>query len=130
MVARKAIGERQRRGGLALIIVVGVLAVLAVIALAFVMMAELERKASQQRMLSTKAYLLARSGIEDGLARIGMGQDPDDPANRYYGEDWDASGGALSVFEAAQEVYSPGTPNRTDCPLRQAMRPTWFRRTS
>lgn len=116
------------RRGIALIIVVGTLSVLAVVATAFVMMAELERKAAHQRMLSLKAYLLARSGVEDALARLGAGQDPDLSASRYGGEDWDNSGGALSALESAQEVYRAGVANRFDCPIRHAMRPTFFKR--
>ena len=111
------------RRGLALIVVVGVLGVLAVLAVAFVTMAQLERRASQQRMNAAKAYLLARSGIEDALARLSLGQDP-----AYGGEDWDGSGGALSAFETAQEVYRQGSPDLAGCPVRHAMRPSFFER--
>jgi type II secretory pathway component PulK len=76
--------------GLALLIVVGVLGLLAVLATAFVTMAQLERRASQQRLFATKAFLLARSGLEDALARLAAGQDLHAVSNRYFGEDWDA----------------------------------------
>ncbi len=113
----------QRRG-LALLVVVAVLGILAVLAAAFVTMAQLERRASMQRLYATKALLLARSGIEDALARLHSGQDPDLPGSRYGGEDWDADG-ALSAFEGQQEVIKPGTLNRMDCPLKQALRPSF-----
>jgi len=63
----------MRRKGLALLIVVGVLGILAMLAMAFLTMAQLERRASAQRLYATKALLLARSGVEDALARIATG---------------------------------------------------------
>ena len=80
------------RSGLALLIVVGVLGILAVLAATFVTLARLERRASLQRLHATKALLLARSGLEDALARVSAGQDPEASVNRYAGEDWNASG--------------------------------------
>jgi hypothetical protein len=117
------------RSGLALLIVAGVLGILAVLAAAFVTLAQLERRASRQRLHATKALLLARSGIEDALARLSAGQDPSRPGSDYGGEDWDGDG-ALSAFEAQQEVYRPGSANLLDCPLRHAMRPSFFERVS
>jgi len=64
------------RRGLALVVVTAVLGVLAVLATCFVTLARIERRASQQRLNATKAFLLARCGIEDTLARIRSGQDP------------------------------------------------------
>jgi len=64
------------RRGLALVVVTAVLGVLAVLATGFVTLARIERRASQQRLNATKAFLLARSGIEDALACLQMGQDP------------------------------------------------------
>jgi len=66
-----------RRTGLVLVIVVGVLGVLAVLGTAFVPLASIERRASQQRIHASRAYLLARSGLEDALARLDAGQDPE-----------------------------------------------------
>ena len=91
-----------RRRGLVLVVVVGVLGVLAVLGMAFVTMARLERRASQQRLQASRALLLARSGLEDALARLDMGQDPLDASNRYGGENWDGdAAGLLSALEAA-----------------------------
>ncbi len=120
-----------RRRGLVLVIVVGVLGILVVLGSAFVMMARLERKASQQRVNATRATLLARSGLEDGLARLEAGQDPETASSRYRGENWDGSSdGLLSPGEAAQETYrrtGAGTPADEDaCPVQQAMRPSFF----
>ncbi len=67
---------RQVASGLALVVVVGVLGVSVILAVCFVTLARLERRASQQRIHATQALLLARSGIEDALARIAQGQDP------------------------------------------------------
>ncbi len=119
------------RQGLALLIVLGVLGVLATLGVAFVTMAQLERKASQQRLLSTKALMLARSGLEDAQARLSAGQDPCLAQNAYGGENWDGSAdGLLSAFEADQQLYRvtpAGTAADTDsCPVRQALRPSFF----
>ena len=62
------------RRGLALILVVGVLALMAVMGSAFVMLSRLERRAAHQRLHATQALLLARSGLEDALARVSAGQ--------------------------------------------------------
>ena len=118
--------SKHRRRGLALILVAGVLAILAVLAAAFVTMAQLERRASQQRLNATKARLLARSGIEDGIARILNGQDPLDASSSYGGEDWNLSGGVLDAFEKSQEVYRRGQADREACPARHALRPSFF----
>ena len=117
----------MRRDGLALIVVAGVLGILAVLAAAFVTMAQLERRASRQRLHVTKATLLARSGIEDAVARLGAGQDPDLPGTRYGGEDWllDGDQGPGS-FDRQQEVYGPGRLDVESCPARQALRPSFF----
>jgi hypothetical protein len=110
--------------GLALLIVVGVLGILAVLAAAFVTMAQLERRASRQRLAATKAMLLARSGIEDALARLAAGQ-----VSFYGGEDWDLSG-TLNGVEVASEVFKPGTLDVETCPADQAMRPSFFAKDS
>ncbi len=62
------------RRGLSLVLVVGVLGVMSVLAVCFVTLAQLERKAGRQRTDTTRAILLARSGLEDALARISAGQ--------------------------------------------------------
>ncbi len=105
--------------GLALIVVIGVLGVLAVLAMAFAAMAQMERKASAQRVHAVKATLLARSGLEDALARLEARQDP-----AYGGEDWDASG-VLDGPEPVAEVYGPGRLDVEACPVRAALRPSW-----
>ena len=115
----------RSRPGLALLLVVGVLGILAVLAAAFVTMAQIERRASRQRLNATKAGLLARSGIEDALARLCAGQDPDLPGSAYKGEDWDDDG-AVTGLESAAEAYRPGQANLSDCPVRHAMRPSFF----
>ena len=113
------------RRGLALIVVVGILGVLAILSVTFVTMTRLERKASQQRLHATKAFFLARSGIEDALARLGAGQDPGVAGSSYGGEDWDNSN-TLNGFEGAAELYQAGTLNRDDCPVRHAMKPSYY----
>ena len=111
--------------GLALIVVVGVLAILSVMAMAFVTLARLERSASQQRTLSTKALLLARSGLEDALARLALDQDTEDPANAYGGEDWNGNG-MLDGLEIPAEVYRITVADRDACPVRHALRPSFY----
>ncbi len=117
----------HRRNALALILVVGVLGVLAILSICFITLARLERRASQQRIHQTQALLLARSGMEDALARMGMGQDSMADASRYLGEDWDADG-LLNGSEIGAEVFRPGVLDRDRCPPRYALRPSWAHR--
>ncbi len=113
--------DRTARRGLALLIVVAILGVMTVLATCFVTVARLERRASQQRLNGTKAFLLARSGLEDALARIHAGQDPDFAVSRFRGADRDANG-MISVPEGAFYPRGVGDP---DPPARKALRPTW-----
>jgi len=76
------------RRGVILIVVSAVLGVLAVLATCFITLARLERQASQRRLLSCKAFLLARSGLEDARARLDAGQDPSAVASRHGTGDW------------------------------------------
>ncbi len=119
----------MRRRALALIVVLGILGVLGILATCFITLSRLERQASQRRIHQTQALLLARSGIEDALARMHAGQDAVVPGNAYQGEDWDGNG-QLSVFEADQEIFrrtGAGTaPDTSTCPVEQAMRPSFF----
>lgn len=119
------------RGGLALVLTVSVLGVLGALSVGFVVLAQTERRSSLHRLHATQAFLLARSGLEDALARLSAGQDPTHPSARFAGEDWDdMPGGLLSSFEAQQERFLPtgaGTPaDRETCPVRDAMRPSFF----
>ena len=114
--------------GLALIVVAGALAVLAVLATTFVAVSQMERRASAHRLAATRAVLLARSGLEDALARLASGQDSSLGADRYGGEDGDLSGGTLDVFESAQERYRPGTADVETCPPAEALRPSFAAR--
>lgn len=111
---------------MALLLVVAVLALLALLAAALSTLARLERQATAQRAETTRARLLARSGLEDAAARLSGGQAPD-----YGGEDWDGDG-TLSSYEAAQEDYrrtGVGTPADWDaCPAVHALRPSFFAR--
>jgi hypothetical protein len=122
----------MRRDGIALILVAGVLSLLAVLAAAFITLVQLERKAARQRLYTTKARLLARSGFEDALARLGDGQAPEASSNRYRGEDRNDDGVVNAGPEEEGQVYRPspaGTPADTDaCPVRQALRPSFSRR--
>ncbi len=122
----RALGSLVRpRSGLALIVIVGILGITAILATCFITMARLERRASQQRVHATQAFLLARSGMEDLLARTARGQDLLSSVNRYAGEDWNANG-ALDGSEGGEELFRPGILNLEDCPLPQAMRPAFF----
>ncbi len=111
----------QRRAGLALIVIVGILGILCVLTVAFATLARLERKASQQRIHTTRAFFLARSGMEDALARLSSGQDPLAAESRWGGADLDADG-LLAASETAQYETAAAA---TDPPARKALRPTW-----
>jgi len=107
--------------------VIAVLGITTILALCFISMSRLERKASRQRLNATQALLLARSGIEDVLARLASGQDPLMNGTGYAGEDWDASG-ALNGLEVSAEAFHRGSLNQGDCPLPCSLRPSFFRR--
>ncbi len=117
---------KRPRAGLALMVVVGILGVLTLLATAFVTLARLERRASQQRLNASRALLLARSGLEDAMARLGAGQDPLAAGSDYRGQDWDADG-ILGSFEAQQ---GPPASSFDACPVSQALRPSFHARTS
>ncbi len=68
-------------------VVLGILGILAVLATCFTTLAQLERRASGRRVNASRSLLLARSGLEDVLARIDAGQDPEDAASAYGAED-------------------------------------------
>ncbi len=92
------------RRGFLLLIVVGILGIVAVLATCFVTLARLERLASQRRTHAVKAYLLARSGIEDALARLSAGQDPE---VRPGFDAVNASGTALGYSGALKGDHAP-----------------------
>src|SRR3989338_541882 len=92
-------------------------------------MARLERRASEQRINATRALFLARSVLEDGMARLAAGQDPAAAGSRYAGEDWDASG-ILDGVEGGQEVFRTGILDTDNCPARHALRPSFFARSA
>ncbi len=112
--------------GIALLVVLGILGVLAVLATAFMTLARMERRASHRRTHATRAFLLARSGLEDVLARLASGQDPDRSPGRWGASDADADG-VLNVVERAQHVGAVPTPEEDleACRIRDALRPTW-----
>ena len=89
--------------GFALLVVVGVLGGLSVLAAAFVTMAQMERRASEQRVHATQAFLLARSGIEDALARLAAGQQ-----TGYGGRTGRPT--ALTLMTSPRRPSSPGFP--------------------
>lgn len=111
-----------RRPGLALVVVSGTLAVMALLGGAFATLARLERRASAERVLATRALLLARAGLEDATARLAAGQTP-----LYGGEDW-AGNGLLDTYNQGQQVFMPAALNTLDCPVRHALRPSFFAR--
>jgi hypothetical protein len=105
---------------------VGVLGLLAMLAVAFVTMAQLERRASMQRLYATKASLLARSGLEDALARLSAGQDASRLDTQYRGEDFDGNGILDTGVETSEQLFNPAALDTDECPLRQALRPSFF----
>lgn len=113
------------RRGIALLLTSGVLGVLSLLAVAFVVLVHLERRAGRRAFDASKALLLARSGLEDSLARLGTGQDPETDTSRFLGEDHDASG-LLDGPEVAAETFGIGALNVADCPARGALRPSFY----
>lgn len=108
------------RSGIALLLVLGILGLMAVASVAFTTLTQMERRASLGRIHASKATLLARSGLEDAVARLSAGQ-----TATYEGEDWDNSN-TLNGLEAASERFKPGILDRETCPVREALRPSFF----
>lgn len=113
------------RRGIALVLATAVLAILGVLATGFATLAQTERRAATQRLMISRAELLARSGVEDAMARVCAGQDPSHAQSRYLGEDHNGSG-TLDGPEAGSEVTGAGILNIEDCPLAESQRPSFF----
>ncbi len=62
--------EETRRRGVALLVVMGVLALLALLATSFATLARVERATSRNHLDQVRARLLAQSGVEEALARL------------------------------------------------------------
>lgn len=108
--------------GFVLVLVSGVLALLAVLAAAFVSASSSSRGAMASRVAGTRAGLLARSGMERALAELERGAAPE-----YGGEDYDGDGAwAVVGPEREGQAYRPARLDTVDCPAALALRPTYF----
>ncbi|MDP3787607.1 MAG: hypothetical protein Q8R05_08730, partial [Candidatus Omnitrophota bacterium] len=67
---KRSVNTKERKGGVALIISVGILALLAMIATSFAINMQLEYKAAVNQLNYTKATVLAEAGIEKVMADI------------------------------------------------------------
>lgn len=106
--------------GLALILSVAVMGLLGLLGAAFLRIMTLERQAAAQRKDRALAVLMARSGLEDALARLSMLQDPNRPGSAFLGEDLDGNG-LLSAREREAQVLDPSRLNTADCPVEYAL---------
>ncbi|MFC1588420.1 PilX N-terminal domain-containing pilus assembly protein [Planctomycetota bacterium] len=88
---RSPIPDSQK--GIVLLVVLGVLALLSVLAITFVKMTQLERNISRNYVDRTRAVLIAESGIEAAIARLGQFR-----------------GGVIGAEEFAQMQYNPDNP--------------------
>lgn len=86
--------RRKRRAGAVLLIVLGILAIMSVMTLSFMKMAQLERNISNNYVNRTRAILAAESGVEYAIARL-----------RGF------SGGVLSPDEILSIQFNPDDPN-------------------
>lgn len=107
--------------------VCSVLGLLALLAVGFVVMVQMERKGSLMRLYATRALLLARSGVEDARARLQAGQ----AVPAYGGENWDGdAAGLLSPLEASQQTFhvtgAGSVADTAACPVAHSMRPSFF----
>lgn len=114
----------------ALIVTLGVLALLSLIAFTFASLANLERRVSRNYVDTARARLLAQSGIDYALFRLR------DPAtaeewSRYGGEDWNGdyvsltSPGADAPTDDAQGNEN-SVCDAVNAPLRCARRPSFW----
>ncbi|MFC1586748.1 PilX N-terminal domain-containing pilus assembly protein [Planctomycetota bacterium] len=97
-----------KRKGIVLIVVLGVLALLSVLAITFVSMTRLEKAIASNYVDRTRAILTAESGIDHAIACLLA-----------------MNGGALSAQDAAALQYNPDDPAK---PLEQAEQPSFMAR--
>ncbi len=140
--------ERAGRRGAALIVSLSVLVVLSLLATVFAGMAEVERTISRNYVDDVRARMLAETGIQEAVARIRRAMergedlnrngvlDPGEDADgngrldaswpsfsawRYHGEDRNANG----VLDPGEDVDGDGRLDLLDCPLEDALRPSF-----
>ncbi|MBI2931034.1 MAG: hypothetical protein HYY16_05235 [Planctomycetes bacterium] len=102
--------SRPRQGAV-LVVVLGVLTILALLATTFALIQSTERSVSRSYLDGVRARLLARSGIEDGVARLkdlfpARSFDPANKAWRYYGNSLDETQPAFDL-----PLYLAGNPS-------------------
>ncbi|MFC1587663.1 PilX N-terminal domain-containing pilus assembly protein, partial [Planctomycetota bacterium] len=96
--------KNRKTGGIVLIVVLGVLALMSVLAITFVSLTRLERSISKNYVNRTKALMIAESGIENAIIKI---------------QSWS---GALSPAELADMSYNPSAPEAS---LQDAEQPSF-----
>ncbi len=89
---RRKVNTKERKGGVALIMSVGILALLAMIATSFAINMQLEYKAATNQLNYTKAAALAEAGIEKAIAELRK----DAKENFVYSADTKTYQGSLS----------------------------------
>ncbi|MFC1587664.1 PilX N-terminal domain-containing pilus assembly protein [Planctomycetota bacterium] len=92
------------RHGMVLIVVLGVLALMSILAITFVSLTRLERSISKNYVDRTKAIMIAESGIENAIIKI------------------QSFSGVLSSTELADMTYNPSAPEAS---LQDAEKPSF-----
>ncbi len=93
---------KSKNGGIALILAVGILAILAMVAVGFSVFARLELKATENYTNQIKAELIAEAGIARAIQELKYGtegptQDPYDTADESFFYQGNASGEGVTV---------------------------------
>ncbi len=84
------LGPKLKRNGVALIVVVGVLVVLAALTTAFFTLTVMQTKSAVRYSDAVRAEMMARAGVEDAIARLRTQAyaKTEDPSDAWYTVDW------------------------------------------
>jgi hypothetical protein len=117
----------KRNRGIVLIFVVGMLALMSVLALAFVALVRLERAIAQNYVDHTQAWMVAESGIEYAIARLRAMPAGVEQALRPFDAIYRQPGGQSPLAEVAERLGAamPADRAEIDLPTYRGLRPPW-----
>ena len=118
--------EKAQRKGVVLIVVLGVLTILSLLGVMFVRLAALERTSASASVDLLRARLSAHSGVERAIVQLksllAESLILDYTRWSYYGEDLNGNG----KLDPGEDQNQNGTLDTLSCPLKLALRPSFF----
>ncbi len=119
---------RRARSGFVLIVVLGMLALLSILATTYLTLARTERQAAENFVVQTRAMMLAVSGIEYAIARL-RSSAAVAGGHAYGGEDWNGQGEATGTPDGSADDANGNRNGVVDvfaCDPEFARRPSFF----